>query len=330
MATDSPRNILVTGGAGFVGAHACKALAAHGFTPVVYDNLGHGHEDAVRWGPLERGDIGDRARLDAVIGQYKPAAVMHFAAFIAVGESVADPGRYYRNNVAGSLSLLEAARDHNIGVFVFSSTAAVYGIPEAVPIPESAAKRPINPYGETKLIVESMLRDFGAAHGLKSMALRYFNAAGADPDGDIGERHDPETHLIPLALDAVCGRGPPLTVFGDDYDTPDGTCIRDYIHVSDLAEAHVAALEALLSGKASEAYNLGTGHGFTVRQVLDAIERVTGQAVPHSIGPRRPGDPEALVSDPSGAMADLRWEPRRSDLDTIVATAWAWHQRAQD
>ncbi|MCL6682439.1 UDP-glucose 4-epimerase GalE [Sphingomonas alba] len=319
--------VLVTGGAGFVGSHACKALSRRGFTPVVYDNLSYGHEDAVRWGPLERGDILDRTRLDEVIATHHPAAIMHFAAFIAVGESVTDPGKYYRNNVAGSLGLMEAARDHGISAFVFSSTAAVYGLPEVVPIPESAPKLPINPYGHSKWMVECMLRDFGEAHGLKSMALRYFNAAGADPDCETGERHDPETHLIPLALDAAAGVGKPLTVFGEDYDTPDGTCIRDYIHVADLAEAHVAALQALLGGADSNAYNLGTGNGFTVRQVIDAVEKVTGRAVPHSIGPRRPGDPAALVADPSAANRDLGWRPRISDLDSIVATAWAWHQK---
>jgi len=323
----SNSTVLVTGGAGFVGSHACKALSRHGFTPVVYDNLSHGHEDAVRWGPLERGDLLDRTRLGEVIAAHNPAAIMHFAAFIAVGESVTDPGKYYRNNVAGSLSLMEATRDHGIKAFVFSSTAAVYGLPEVVPIPEGAPKLPINPYGHSKWMVECMLRDFGEAHGLKSMALRYFNAAGADPDGETGERHDPETHLIPLALDAAAGDGKPLTVFGEDYDTPDGTCIRDYIHVADLAEAHVAALQALLDGAGSNAYNLGTGNGFTVRQVIDTVEKVTGRAVPHSIGPRRAGDPASLVADPSAANRDLGWRPRMSDLDSIVATAWAWHQK---
>ena len=319
--------VLVTGGAGFVGSHACKALSRHGFTPVVFDNLSHGHEDAVRWGPLERGDILDRARLDEVIAAQSPAAIMHFAAFIAVGESVTDPGKYYRNNVAGSLNLIEAARDHGLGAFVFSSTAAVYGIPDTVPIPESAAKQPINPYGETKWMVEGMLRDFGAAHGLKSTALRYFNAAGADPDGDTGERHDPETHLIPLALDAAAGTGQPLTVFGEDYPTPDGTCIRDYIHVTDLAEAHVAALQAMLGGAGSNVYNLGTGTGFTVRQVIEAVAQVTGRTVPHSFGPRRAGDPASLVADPAAANRDLGWRPKLSDLQSIVASAWAWHQK---
>ena len=321
------QTVLVTGGAGYVGSHACKALARHGFMPVVYDNLSYGHADSVRWGPLERGDILDRARLDEVIGVHRPAAIMHFAAFIAVGESVTDPGKYYRNNVAGALNLIEAARDHGIGAFVFSSTAAVYGIPDLVPIPENAPKRPINPYGHSKWMVETMLRDFGAAHGLKSTSLRYFNAAGADPDGETGERHEPETHLIPLALDAVAGNGRPLTVFGEDYPTADGTCIRDYIHVADLAEAHVAALRALLGGADSNAYNLGTGNGFTVRQVIEAVEQATGRMVPHGIGPRRAGDPAALVADPSAANRDLDWRPAMSDLDSIVATAWAWHQK---
>ena len=327
MNDSANRTILVTGGAGYVGSHACKALASHGFRPVVLDNLAYGHEELVRWGPLERGDIADRGRLDDIIERYRPDAVMHFAAYAYVGESVTDPGKYYRNNTAGTLTLLEAMRDHGIDKFIFSSTCATYGVPEKVPIPETNPQRPINPYGTSKLMVEMMLRDFDAAHGLRSIALRYFNAAGADPDGETGELHEPETHLIPLALDAVAGNGRPLTLFGEDYDTPDGTCIRDYIHVSDLAEAHVAALQALLGGAESAAYNLGTGDGFSVRQVLDAVERVTGRPVPHSVGPRRAGDPAALVADSSGANSALGWEPRMSDLDSIVASAWAWHQK---
>ena len=321
--------ILVTGGAGYIGAHACKALAAAGFLPVAFDNLSYGHAEAVRWGPFERGDIADRRRLDEVFARYRPAAVMHFAAFAYVGESVTDPGKYYRNNTAGTLTLLEAMRDHGVGALVFSSTCATYGVPERVPIVESEPQAPINPYGMSKLMVEAMLRDFDTAHGLKSIALRYFNAAGADPECEIGESHDPETHLIPLALDAVSGNGRPLTVFGQDYDTADGTCIRDYIHVTDLAEAHVAALRSLLSGAESRAYNLGTGNGFSVRQVMDAVEKVTGRAVPHDVGPRRAGDPAALVADPSAANRELGWQPRMSDLDTIVATAWAWHQKVR-
>ena len=327
MSSGLPIPILVTGGAGYVGAHACKALAARGYRPIVFDNLVYGHEAAVKWGPLEVGDIADRARLDAVIAEHQPQAVMHFAAFTYVGESVADPGKYYRNNVAGTLSLLEAMRDHRIGRLVFSSTAATYGMPDAVPIPETAPKAPINPYGQSKWTAEQMIADFAAAHGLRSVALRYFNAAGADPDGEIGECHDPESHLIPLAMQAVTGDGPPLTLFGDDYPTPDGTCIRDYIHVADLADAHVRALERLDRRDGADAFNLGTGSGASVRQVLDAVERVAGKPVPHSIGPRRAGDPAELVSDPKKAMHELGWTPAMSDLDTIVATAWDWHRR---
>ena len=327
MSSDSPIPILVTGGAGYVGAHACKALAARGYRPVVYDNLVHGNAESVKWGPLEIGDIADRARLDAVIERHRPVAVMHFAAFTYVGESVADPGKYYRNNVAGTLSLLEAMRDHDIDRLVFSSTAATYGTPVSVPIVEDAPKAPINPYGQSKWTAEQMIADFGAAHGLRSAALRYFNAAGADPDGEIGECHDPESHLIPLAMQAVTGDGPPLTLYGDDYPTPDGTCIRDYIHVTDLADAHVRALEWLDGISGAHAFNLGTGHGASVRQMLAAIERVAGKPVPHSIGPRRMGDPAELVSDPAKGNRELGWAPAMSDLDTIVATAWAWHRR---
>jgi UDP-arabinose 4-epimerase len=332
MASESPipipKTILVTGGAGYVGAQACKALSVRGYLPVVFDNLVYGHREAVKWGPLEVGDIADRAALDAAIDKHCPQAVMHFAAYTYVGESVADPGKYYRNNVAGTLSLLEAMRDHRIDRLVFSSTAATYGIPGAVPIPEDAAKAPINPYGQSKWTAELMIADFAAAHGLRSSALRYFNAAGADPDGETGELHDPESHLIPLAMQAVTGDGPPLTLFGDDYPTPDGTCIRDYIHVTDLAEAHVLALERLAGRDGADAFNLGTGRGASVRQVLDAVERVAGKPVPHSIGPRRAGDPAELVSDPAKAMRELGWTPAVSDLDTIVATAWAWHVRS--
>jgi UDP-arabinose 4-epimerase len=328
MSNDDARPILVTGGAGYVGAHACKALAARDYRPVVYDNLVHGHRAAVKWGPIETGELADRARLDAVIAQYRPQAVMHFAAFTFVGESIADPGKYYRNNVAGTLSLLEAMRDHDIGQLVFSSTAATYGTPERVPIPEDAAKAPINPYGHSKAVAEQMISDFAAAHGLRAAALRYFNAAGADADGEIGECHDPETHLIPLAMQAVTGNTPPLTIFGDDYATPDGTCIRDYVHVSDLADAHVLALQRLGQRDGVDAFNLGTGRGASIREVLSAVERVAGRAVPHSVGARRPGDPAVLVSDPAKARSELGWVPASSDLDTIVSTAWAWHARA--
>jgi UDP-arabinose 4-epimerase len=294
----------------------------------VYDSLVYGHEWAVKWGPLERGDILDRRRLDDVLCRYKPSAIMHFAAFAYVGESVADPGKYYRNNVAGSLTLLEAARDHGIGQFVFSSTCATYGIPDQLPIREDTPQRPINPYGASKLMVERMLTDFGVAHDLRTIALRYFNAAGADPEGQIGEVHDPETHLIPLVLDAASGRRPHVTVFGTDYDTTDGTCVRDYIHVSDLAEAHVRALEALDHGASSDVYNLGNGQGLSVREIIETAERITGLKVPVRLGERRVGDPAALISDAAKARQDLGWTPKLAGLDEIMRTAWAWHQKA--
>ena len=319
------RNILVSGGAGYIGSHACKALALSGYTPISFDNLVYGHPWAVRWGPLEVGDIADRSRLDEVIEKYQPSAVMHFAAYAYVGESVRDPGKYYRNNVAGSLTLLETVRDHNIDNLIFSSTCATYGIPDHVPISETHPQRPINPYGASKLMIERMLQDFEVAHGLRSISLRYFNAAGADPEGEIGEAHDPETHLIPLVLDAAAGKRPAITVFGDDYDTPDGTCIRDYIHVSDLADAHVLALKALETGAKTTAYNLGNGQGFSVREVIDSASRVTGRQVPFTLGQRRVGDPAALVGDATRAMQELGWRPQLHDIDTMIDTAWQWH-----
>jgi UDP-arabinose 4-epimerase len=319
--------VLVTGGAGYIGSHACKALARAGYLPVTYDNLVYGHERAVKWGPLERGDILDRARLDQVIALYKPRAVMHFAAFAYVGESMSDPGKYYRNNVAGALTLLEAVRDGGVGRFVFSSTCATYGIPDQLPIREETPQIPINPYGASKLFVERMLADFNKAHALRSIALRYFNAAGADPDNEIGEDHDPETHLIPLVLDAASGRRPNVAIFGTDYETPDGSCVRDYIHVTDLADAHVKALQVLDSGASTGVYNLGNGHGFSVREVIDAVERITGLEVPMVLGDRRAGDPAALVSDALKASEYLGWRPRITELEEIVRTAWAWHQR---
>jgi UDP-arabinose 4-epimerase len=329
MNVDFPqtKNILVTGGAGYIGSHACKALAKAGYTPVTYDNLTYGHEWAVKWGPLEKGDICDRERLDEVLARYRPEAAMHFAAFAYVGESVSDPAKYYRNNVYGSLSLLEALRDHGVSNFVFSSTCATYGVPDQIPIPETQTQRPINPYGASKLMVEQMLRDFEIAHGIKWIALRYFNAAGADPDNEIGEAHDPETHLIPLVLDAASGRQENITVFGADYDTRDGTCVRDYIHVTDLAEAHVLALQALECGAPSAAYNLGNGTGYSVSEVIAAARRVTGINIPTVMSGRRPGDPTTLVGDASRAHTELGWQPRFFELDQIVSTAWAWHQR---
>ena len=320
--------VLVTGGAGYIGSHACKALAQSGYQPISYDNLVYGHRTAVRWGPLEVGDIGQRARLGAVIAKYRPMAVMHFAAFAYVGESVQDPGKYYRNNVAGTLTLLEAMRDHGIEHLIFSSTCATYGVPDRVPIAEDHPQRPINPYGASKLMIERMLADFDSAHGLRSISLRYFNAGGADPDAETGESHDPETHLIPLVLDAAAGRRDAITVFGDDYDTPDGTCIRDYVHVTDLAQAHILALQALERGAASTAYNLGSGQGFSVREIIEEAARITDRPITMKIGCRRAGDPPRLVGDAARIRAELGWQPRFAELGTIVETAWRWHQRS--
>lgn len=320
---------MVTGGAGYIGSHACKALARAGYTPVACDNLVYGHAWAVRWGPLEHGDISERAWLDELITRYRPAAVMHFAAYAYVGESVQDPGKYYRNNVAGTLTLLEAMRDHGVQHFIFSSTCATYGIPERLPISEDRPQAPINPYGASKLMIERMLGDFETAHGLRSISLRYFNAAGADPDGEIGEDHTPETHLIPLAVRAAQGGAPALSIFGTDYSTPDGTAVRDYIHVTDLADAHLLALADLLAGGTSAALNLGTGRGHSVREVVAATESVSGRPVPVREASRRAGDPPVLVADPRRAMQRLGWRPQYSDLDGIVETAWRWHE-AQD
>ena len=319
--------VLVTGGAGYVGSHCCKALADAGFLPVTYDNLERGHRWAVNWGPLEEGNILDRARLDAVMARHKPAAVLHFAALTYVGESTTEPALYYRVNTTGALTILEAMKAAAVPCFVFSSTAATYGVPQVSPMSETHPQSPINPYGESKLMVERMLRDFGAAYGLRSTALRYFNAAGADPDAKIGEDHDPETHLIPLVLDAAAGRRNDIAVFGEDYDTPDGTCIRDYIHVADLADAHVLALRRLLSGGDTQFFNLGNGNGFSVREVIAAAGQVTGRKIPVRRGERRAGDPAVLVADSTRAKSVLGWKPQRAKLDVQIADAWRWHQR---
>lgn len=320
------KRILVTGGAGYIGSHVCKDLAAEGYTPITYDNLVYGHPWAVKWGPLEKGDILDRPRLDEVIIKYRPEAVMHFAAYAYVGESVENPGKYYRNNVAGALTLLEAMRDNQIDKFIFSSTCATYGVPQEIPITEDHPQLPINPYGHSKLMVEQILKDFHTAHGIRSVSLRYFNAAGADSESEIGEKHDPETHLIPLILDAATGKRPHITIFGDDYDTPDGTCIRDYIHVSDIAAAHILALEKLEGQAGACAYNLGNGKGFSVKEVIDTARKVTKCEIPTQTGHRRAGDPPRLVGDATQIRNELGWEPVFSDLTSIIATAWKWHK----
>ena len=319
--------VLVTGGAGYVGSHACKVLARAGYRPVVFDNLSRGRREAVRWGPLVEGDLADLARLSAALVEHRVSAVMHFAAYAYVGESVADPALYYRNNLGGTLSLLEAMRHAGVGKIVFSSTCATYGTPDAVPIREDSPQRPVNPYGETKLAIERALHWYGQAYGMRSVALRYFNAAGADPEGEIGECHEPETHLVPLVLRAALGQRPQIDIYGTDYPTPDGTAIRDYVHVQDLALAHLRALERLGGGGGNIAVNLGTGHGRSVREVIAAAEAATGRKVPAQAAPRRPGDPPALVADPSLAAGILGWRPQHSDLDTIIRTALAWQAR---
>ncbi|MEM7505443.1 MAG: UDP-glucose 4-epimerase GalE [Pseudomonadota bacterium] len=318
--------ILVTGGAGYVGSHACKALAAAGHEPVVFDNLSTGWRDAVKFGPLIEGDLLDAASLEAAFAEVRPDAVMHFAALSNVGESAEKPDLYWRNNVGGTLNLISAMREQGVDRIVFSSTCATYGEARGEALVETDPQAPINPYGQTKLAVERMLADFGNGFGMRHVIFRYFNAAGASPDREIGEHHEPETHLIPLALDAVSGRRDHLTIFGSDYPTPDGTCVRDYIHVMDLADAHLRGVDHLLRGGESLALNLGSRHGFSVREVIDATTRVTGATCPHVEGPRRPGDPPRLVSGSAMAGDVLGWVPERSDLSAIVADAWAWHQ----
>ena len=321
------KSILVTGGAGYIGAHACKALAKAGYEPVAYDNLVYGHKEAVRWGPFVEGDIGDRAKVVETIRRHSIGAVMHFAAFAYVGESVEQPEKYFQNNVVNTLAMLEAMRATEVKQIVFSSTCATYGLPEQMPIREDTPQRPVNPYGETKLMIERALYWYGVAHNLRSVALRYFNAAGADPDGEIGEDHNPETHLIPLILDAATGHRPHIGVFGTDYPTPDGSAVRDYIHVQDLADAHVRALRYLNDGGESRAFNLGTGDGHSVRGTIAAARRVTGRPIPSKDSPRRPGDPPVLVADAGLAKEKLGWVPTLGSLEQIIGTAWAWHQK---
>jgi UDP-glucose 4-epimerase len=319
--------ILVTGGAGYIGAHTNKLLVARGRETVVLDNLVYGHREFLKWGQFVLGDLSDEVQLDLVFERFPIEAVLHFAAFAYVGESVREPDKYYANNVAGTLKLLQAMRKHGVGKIVFSSTCATYGHPRDARISECTPQQPINPYGRSKFTVEGILADYAHAYGLRYVALRYFNAAGADPDAEIGEWHDPETHLIPLVLDVAAGRRRTVSVFGTDYDTTDGTCVRDYVHVSDLADAHVRALDYLDQGGDSGAFNLGTGRGFSVAQVIETARLLTGHAIPTTRADRRPGDPTVLVAEASRARETLGWVPAYTDLADIVSTAWRWHQR---
>jgi UDP-glucose 4-epimerase len=320
----SPK-VLVCGGAGYVGSHTCLRLAEAGFAPVVFDNLSNGHAEFVQFGPLEEGDIRDAARLDEVFARHKPVAVVHFAALIEVGESTKFPDRFYDNNVSGALNLIAAAQRAGVNALVFSSTCATYGDPQYVPMDEVHPQAPLNPYGRTKLMVEQALSDFDRYSGFRSVCLRYFNAAGADPEGRIGERHHPETHAIPLAIAAAMDPAKSFKIFGDDYDTPDGTAVRDYIHVLDLADAHVLALRYLLEGGASEVFNLGTGLGTSVRELIDAIGAVSGAKFEAALAPRRDGDAPVLVADNRKARETLGWTPQYG-LTQIIETAWRWHQ----
>jgi len=319
-----PKTILITGGAGYIGSHANMALAEAGYETMVLDNLVYGHEDLVVAGDFIHGDISDADLLQRVFASRPIEAVMHFAAYAYVGESVTDPAKYYNNNLAGSLSLLEAMRKAGVNKFIFSSTCATYGVPQEIPITEVHPQAPVNPYGWTKLMIEQALADYQAAYGLQSVILRYFNAAGADPGGRIGERHIPETHLIPLAIEAAVDADRPLSVFGTDYDTPDGTCIRDYIHVTDLAQAHLLGLEHLMGKGKGGVFNLGNGSGFSVRDIIKCVEKVSGRQVHWNDAPRRAGDPPQLVGSSRKIKAELGWEPKHADIEEIVRTAYAW------
>jgi UDP-arabinose 4-epimerase len=317
--------VLVTGGAGYVGSHTCKRLARSGHDILVFDNLSRGHRHLAKWGTLVEGDLNEHDKLRDVLRQFKPEVVFHFAALAYVGESVHEPYLYYANNVAGTLSLLGAMRETGIGRIILSSSCATYGRPAEAFITEETVQRPVNPYGVSKLMCEQLCRDFDHAYGIKYVALRYFNACGADLEGEIGELHDPEPHVIPRALMAAAGQIDGFDIFGTDYETPDGTCIRDFVHVDDLADAHIAADRYLAEGGASDAFNLGTGKGTSVREIIAAVERVTGQKVRERAGPRREGDPPVLVADPAKTKRILSWTPRYSDLETILTTAWKWH-----
>jgi UDP-glucose 4-epimerase len=322
--------VLIAGGAGYIGSHVNKELARRGVSTVVLDNLVYGHREFARWGDFIHGDVGDAELLGRVFARYRIDAVMHFCAYTYVNESVTDPAKYYENNVANTLRLLQAMREHGVRHFIFSSTCATYGDPVKIPIPEDHPLKPINPYGRSKLMVEQMLADFSAAYGLAYVSMRYFNAAGADPEADIGEWHEPETHLIPLVLDAALGARSGVDIYGTDYDTADGTCVRDYIHVSDLAAAHIAALDYLRGGGASNIFNLGNGTGFSVRNVIDAAARVTGRTIAARDVARRAGDPAVLIGDASRAARVLGWRPNYTDIGAIIETAWRWHTKLHD
>ncbi|WP_239806110.1 UDP-glucose 4-epimerase GalE [Croceicoccus hydrothermalis] len=320
------RTVLVIGGAGYVGSHCCKAFAAAGWRVVCFDNLSRGWRDAVKWGPLIEGDLLNRSEISAAVRDTRPDLIAHFAAFAYVGESVASPEIYYRNNCVGTINMLDAMLEYEVKPLLFSSTCASYGIPQHLPIDENHPQVPINPYGESKLMAEKMLRDYGAAHGLRTVALRYFNAAGADADGEIGERHEPETHAIPLTIEAAIDPDATFTVMGTDFDTRDGSAVRDYIHVTDLASAHVAAGAFALANEGSHIFNLGTGVGTTVLELLAAVERIAGRRPSVEMGGRRAGDPAALVASYEKAQRVLGWQPQCSDIDTIVDTALAWRR----
>jgi UDP-glucose-4-epimerase GalE len=318
--------ILVVGGAGYIGSNMCKLLKNSGYQPIVLDNLTTGHHQAVKWGPLIKGSIEDTALLDTIFADYQPKAVMHFAALCYVNESMKKPGEYYRNNVAATINLLQTMVANNISNLIFSSSCATYGEPLETPITEIHPQHPINPYGRTKLMIEQIMADMKAAHDLAYISLRYFNAAGADPEGEIGEDHKPEPHLIPLVLQTALGQRDAISVFGDDYPTKDGTCIRDYIHINDIAQAHLLALERLLNGYSGGAYNLGNGDGYSVKQVIEIAQSVTGKKIPMKMGVRRAGDPGVLISSSQKAREELGWKPVFPDLEDIIATAWKWHR----
>jgi UDP-arabinose 4-epimerase len=322
--------VLVTGGAGYIGSHTCKMLARAGHTPIVFDNLSSGHADAVRWGPLHVGDILEPDALDAAFAVHQPDMVIHFAALAYVGESVVDPSKYYRVNVTGTQTLLDTMRRHGVNRIVLSSSCATYGVPATLPISEATPQEPVNPYGFTKLVTERMAADYERAYGIRWVALRYFNAAGADPDGELGERHDPETHAIPLAIRAALGTAPPFSVMGTDYPTPDGSAVRDYVHVTDLADAHLRAMNHLRDGGSSGGFNLATGRGTSVLALIDAVAAATGRSVPVVHAARRPGDPPALYAKAERAAQVLGWQPRFTDIGPMVATATAWLLKATE